>query len=85
MRGDEPDPEAGLTAATDAVLAWCTARLPPADETGQLANAMEELIASDRSVVQVETVAEQHASVDLESRSSDRRRDKPDVDIIVTS
>ncbi|NLE98226.1 MAG: AraC family transcriptional regulator [Propionibacterium sp.] len=38
--------------------AWAIARLTPPDEAGRLANAMEDLISTDRGIVRVEHVAE---------------------------
>lgn len=46
-----------IRCAVAAYCAWITREIRQPDEGGQLANAMEDLIASDRSVVRVEQVA----------------------------
>ncbi|GAA4540629.1 helix-turn-helix domain-containing protein [Pseudonocardia xishanensis] len=64
---DAPDLHRAVTEAMeagadgDAVRAfvdWLGTRLAPPDEAGLLANAMEDLVASDRTVVRVDQVAE---------------------------
>lgn len=51
----------GRRRAMAAFTAWATEHLPPPGKQGLMANAMEDLIASDRSVVQVDQVAQQLA------------------------
>lgn len=53
--------DAGATARGEAASAfarWAEDRMVPPDAAGRLANAMEEMIATDRSIVRVEQVAD---------------------------
>ncbi|MDT0203420.1 helix-turn-helix domain-containing protein [Nocardioides sp. AE5] len=43
--------------AVAAYVAWLLDHLPPVDDDGELANAMEDVVAGDRAVVRVEQVA----------------------------
>lgn len=52
------DEDAGRRAAVRAVAAWAVEHLAAPDENGLLANAFEELVAADRTVVRVEQAAE---------------------------
>lgn len=52
--GDAP----GRERAVEALTAWVRENLAPPDEGGRLANAMEDLIAADRTLVRVDEVAE---------------------------
>ncbi|MGD9696255.1 MAG: helix-turn-helix domain-containing protein [Thermoleophilia bacterium] len=54
----DEDEERGRGHAVRAYAGWAAANLGPPDEQGLLANAMEEMIASDRSIVRVAQVAE---------------------------
>ncbi|GGE95357.1 helix-turn-helix domain-containing protein [Mycetocola zhadangensis] len=51
------DDASGIEQAITEFTAWATENLEPPDESGLLANAMEDLIASDPSIVRVEQVA----------------------------
>lgn len=55
MRDDEA---AGRDRAILAFTEWAAERIAPPDEGGLLANAMEDLIASDRTIVRVDQVAQ---------------------------
>ncbi|MCP2031105.1 AraC-like DNA-binding protein [Okibacterium sp. HSC-33S16] len=55
--GMTSDETADLGGAIEAFADWSRAHLNPADEHGLLANAMEDLIATDPSIVRVEQVA----------------------------
>lgn len=56
----EDDDEADAVAhATAAYVAWACSRLTPATERGLLANAIEELIATDSEIVRIDQIAEQ--------------------------
>lgn len=55
MRDDD---ETGRDRAILAYAAWLVGRLAPPDAGGLLANAMEDLISSDRTIVRVDQVAE---------------------------
>lgn len=48
----------GRASAAEAYSEWAIGRLPPPGEGGLLANAMEDLISSDRTIVRVDQVAE---------------------------
>ncbi|MCA0253624.1 MAG: helix-turn-helix domain-containing protein [Actinobacteria bacterium] len=52
------DAAAGRARAVAAYCRWAVEHLAPADANGRLANAMEELIATDPSIVRVEQVAQ---------------------------
>lgn len=52
----EPDEAAGRARAVESFVRWASEHLTPVDESGALANAMEELIATDPSIVRVEQV-----------------------------
>lgn len=52
------DRDARRRAAVEAYGAWIGRHLPPADADGRLANAMEDLVASDRTIVRVDQLAE---------------------------
>jgi AraC-like DNA-binding protein len=54
LGGTAPDRSAGIAAATR----WAVAHLSAPDEGGLLANAFEDLVAADRSVVRVEQAAD---------------------------
>ncbi len=56
MRDD--DETAARDRAVLAYTAWVAEHLTPPDEGGLLANAMEDLISSDRTIVRVDQVAE---------------------------
>lgn len=51
------DAAARRTRAAEEYAAWIADRLDPPDADGDLANAMEDVIATDRSVIRVEDVA----------------------------
>lgn len=53
-----PDEDDGRRRAVEHVARWAAEHLSAPDEGGLLANAMEDLIASDRTVVRVEQVAQ---------------------------
>lgn len=55
------DETVGRGRAVRAYTAWVAEHLAPPDEGGLLANAMEDLIASDRTIVRVDQVAERLA------------------------
>lgn len=55
---DLPDEEAGRHAAVAACSDWLVPRLVAPDETGRLANCMEDLVATDRDLVCVDQLAE---------------------------
>uniref|UniRef100_UPI0028BE58B3 helix-turn-helix transcriptional regulator n=1 Tax=Citricoccus sp. TaxID=1978372 RepID=UPI0028BE58B3 len=55
---EHDDGAAGRSQAASAFARWAEERMVPPDAAGRLANAMEELIATDRSIVRVEQVAE---------------------------
>ena len=52
------DETAGRGRAVLAYTAWVTEHLAPPDESGLLANAVEDLISADRTIVRVDQVAE---------------------------
>lgn len=54
----EDDEEAGRHRAILAYTTWAGERMAPPDAAGLLANAMEDLIASDRTIVRVDQVAQ---------------------------
>lgn len=56
MRGT--DESASRDRAVRAYIEWATEHLAPPDENGLLANAMEDVISSDRAIVRVGQVAE---------------------------
>ena len=51
------DEEERRNAALAAYLAWVEQNIAPPDEAGLTANSMEDLIATDRSIVRVEQIA----------------------------
>ena len=53
----EPDEATGRARAVEAYVRWASEHLAPVDESGALANALEDLIATDPCVVRVEQVA----------------------------
>lgn len=53
----DPDETIGRKRAVAAYAGWASEHLTPADGSGALANAMEDLIATDPSVVRVEQIA----------------------------
>lgn len=61
MRAAAMPSEGGMTGRDRALAAfaeWISGRLVPPDEDGLLANAMEEIISSDRSIVRVDQLAQ---------------------------
>lgn len=54
---DLADEAAARERAVEAFAAWARQRLAPPDETGLLANAIEDLIANDSDIVRVEQLA----------------------------
>ncbi|MDI9914412.1 helix-turn-helix domain-containing protein [Rhodococcus sp. IEGM 1379] len=54
----EGDHEVGRQRAIAAFSEWAAEHIAPDDESGRLANAMEDLIASDRTVVRIGDIAE---------------------------
>ncbi|MFT4188057.1 MAG: helix-turn-helix domain-containing protein [Aeromicrobium sp.] len=54
----DPDEESARERAVAAYASWAAEHLPPAGAFGALANAMEELIADDRSITRVDAVAD---------------------------
>lgn len=79
----DDDEEAGRAAAVHACTAWATEHLGPADETGRLANALEDLIAADRTIVRVEQAAD-HLGISTRSlqRLADRYIGMPPLAVI---
>ncbi|MHC6178159.1 AraC family transcriptional regulator [Glutamicibacter sp. X7] len=55
---DEPEESAARRRAVAEFSSWARARLTPPDEEARLANTMEELISTDRSMMRVEQVAD---------------------------
>jgi len=54
----DPDEATGRRLAVAACARWCTRHLRTPEGDGVLANAMEELVAADRTIVRVEQLAE---------------------------
>ncbi|MDF1489885.1 helix-turn-helix domain-containing protein [Tessaracoccus caeni] len=70
---EDDDEAAAREAAADAYAQWATRTLAAPDEGGLLANAMEDLISSDRTIVRVDQVAERlHLSVRAVQRLAQR-------------
>lgn len=77
------DEDAGRANAVEAFTAWLVARLAAPEEGALLANAMEDLIATERSLVHVDQVAARlHISVRTLQRLAERYVGVPPLAII---
>lgn len=79
----EAEGDSAITGAVEAFAAWAADRIGPPDESGLLANTMEQLVADDRSIVRVDQLAERlSASVRTVQRLARRYVGLPPLSMI---